>query len=132
MVRRRVLLFAGLVMTQIAHSTEEYIGRLWEVLPPARFISSLFASDLARGFLVFNVLVIALGLFCLIGPVARDWPAGRAVAWGWSLAELANGVGHLLLPLAQGDYVPGLVTAPALIVFALLVMHDLRRVARAV
>ena len=132
MVRRLVLVFGGLVMTQIAHSTEEYIGRLWEVLPPARFISGLFSSELARGFLVFNLLVIALGVFCLLGPVARGWPSGRPVAWGWSLIELANGVGHLLLSLAQGGYVPGLVTAPALIVFALLVMHDLRRVARAV
>ena len=114
-------------MTQMAHSTEEYIGRLWDVLPSARAVSGLFSSDLARGFLVFNLLVITLGLFCLLGPVARGWASARAVAWGWSLVELANGVGHLLFSLIGRAYVPGLVTAPALIVFAMLLMRDLRR-----
>jgi len=126
-VRRRVVIFAALVMIQIAHSIEEYTGHLWEVLPPARVISGLFSSDLSRGFVVFNLGVVVLGVLCLAGPMARAWPAARPIAWGWSLVELLNGVGHLLLAFMQGGYFPGLVTAPVLIAFAILLMRDLRQ-----
>ena len=126
-MRRRVVIFAALVITQIAHSIEEYMGHLWEVLPPARFISGLFSSDLSRGFLFVNLAVIVVGVLCLTGPLARAWPAARPIAWIWSLVELLNGVGHLLLAFVRGAYFPGMVTAPALIAFALLLMRDLRR-----
>jgi hypothetical protein len=38
--------FGALVLAQAAHSTEESVGRLWESLPPARFISDLASDDL--------------------------------------------------------------------------------------
>jgi len=126
-VRRRVVIFAALVITQIAHSIEEYEGHLWEVLPPARVISGLFSSDLSHGFMVFNLGVVVLGVLCLAGPVARAWSAARPIAWSWSLVELLNGVGHVLLAFGQGGYFPGLATAPALIAFAILLMRDLRQ-----
>jgi hypothetical protein len=128
-VSRRLLLFTGLVMTQVAHSIEEYIGRLWDVLPPARLVSGLFSSDLPRGFVIFNLCVIALGVICLAGPVAREWPSARPLVWGWSFVELLNGVAHLLFTLTERGYFPGALTAPFLIVFAVLLMRDLRHVA---
>jgi hypothetical protein len=39
---------------QAAHSCEEYVWRLYESFPPARFVSSLISSDLQRGFLIAN------------------------------------------------------------------------------
>ena len=126
-MRRRMVVFAALVTTPIAHSIEEYIGHLSEVLPPARVVSGPFSSNLSRGFVVFNLCVIVLGVLCLAGPMARTWPAARPIAWSWSLVELLNGVGHLLLAFVRGAYFPGMVTAPALIAFALLLMRDLRR-----
>jgi len=126
-VRRRMVVFAALVTTPIAHSIEEYIGHLSEVLPPARVVSGPFSSNLSRGFVVFNLCVIVLGVLCLAVPIARAWPAARPIAWSWSLVERLNGVGHLLRAFAQGGYFPGLVTAPALIAFAILLMRDLRQ-----
>jgi len=122
-----MVVFAALVTTPIAHSIEEYIGHLSEVLPPARVVSGPFSSNLSRGFVVFNLCVIVLGVLCLAVPIARAWPAARPIAWSWSLVELLNGVGHLLLAFVRGAYFPGMVTAPALIAFALLLMRDLRR-----
>jgi len=128
-VRRRVLLFAALLAAQGLHSIEEYMGHLWDVLPPARFISGLFSGDLSRGFLTFNIAVIVFGGLCLGGPVAHDWPSARPIVWGWILVEIVNGMGHALLTLAQRAYVPGVLTAPLLIVFAILLMRDMRQAA---
>lgn len=128
-MRHRVVLFGGLVATQVAHSIEEYSARLWDVLPPARFISGLFSDDLSRGFLIFNLGVVVLGILCLAGPVAHAWPSARPLVWAWSGVEMANGIGHLGLSLVQRGYYPGALTAPILFVLAVLLMRDLRRAA---
>src|SRR5712692_8631863 len=61
--------FGTLVLAQAAHSMEEYVGRLWESFPPARFLTGLISQDLERGFIVINVSLVAFGLLVL--PVAR-------------------------------------------------------------
>jgi hypothetical protein len=123
------VLFAALVTTQVAHSIEEHVGHLWDVLPPARVVSDVFSNDPSRGFLAFNLGVMAFGAVCLVGPVARGWRAARPLTWGWSVAELLNGSGHLVLSLVRRGYFPGALTAPVLILFAVALMRDLRRVA---
>src|SRR5881397_2539472 len=37
--------FLALVAAQTAHSAEEYLGRLWDVFPPARFVTGLISED---------------------------------------------------------------------------------------
>ena len=117
--------FLLLVLAQGAHSVEEYVTRLFEVFAPARFVSSLVSSDLAVGFLVVNVTIVALGLWCWAFPVRLQWPAAQGVAWGWALVELANGSGHVLLALSRGGYFPGAITAPLLLATGawLVVLH---------
>jgi hypothetical protein len=107
-----------LILAQAAHSVEEYTQRLWDVLAPARFVSSLFSADLPRGFLIANAALVAFGLWCWAAPVRRGWHSARAFAWFWALLELANGAGHVVLALSQGGYFPGVATAPFLLLFA--------------
>ena len=111
----RVFLF--LILAQAAHSIEEYFGKLYEVFAPARMVSSLMSDDLALGFLVGNVALVAFGLWCWAFPVRRGWKAAIALTWFWSLLELANGVGHTGLALARKGYFPGVLTAPLLLLF---------------
>jgi hypothetical protein len=40
--------FLVLVIVQVAHSIEEYVFRLYEVFPPARFASGLISSGLQK------------------------------------------------------------------------------------
>jgi hypothetical protein len=42
--------FLFLILTQAAHSIEEYVTRLYQVFAPARFVSSLISNNLALGF----------------------------------------------------------------------------------
>jgi hypothetical protein len=65
MNNRVKLTFLMLVLTQGLHSVEEYFGRLWEVLPPARFLSSLVSDDLREGFLIINIGLFIFGLLNL-------------------------------------------------------------------
>ena len=90
------LAFGALVLTQAAHSIEEYFGRLWELFPLARFVTSLVSSNLERGFIVINVALIAFGLWCFIWPVRRGWPVAGALAWLWVVVGMVNGIGHPL------------------------------------
>src|SRR5580698_5717719 len=87
-------IFAALVVAQAAHSIEEYIGRLYEVFPPARFVSGLISQNLQRGFVIFNIVLVSFGLWCFIGPVRGRWPSASPLVWFWIVAELINGIGH--------------------------------------
>ncbi len=48
------ILFLALILTQAGHSIEEYSTRLYDVLAPARFVSSFFSDDRSIGFAIFN------------------------------------------------------------------------------
>jgi len=111
--------FAALVLAQTAHSTEEYFGRLWEALLPARVVSRVFSSSPQLGFLIANVLIVAFGVWCAAWPVNRGWRGARALAWGWIVVEVANGVLHPLVALVFQRYIAGVFTAPVLLVVAL-------------
>lgn len=118
--------FLALVVAQVAHSTEEYLGRLYEVIPPARFVSGLISQDLERGFLIFNGLLVLFGFWCFLWPVRRGWPSAVPLAWLWIAIELLNGIGHPLWSLRQQGYTPGVVTAGILLIIALYLARHLR------
>lgn len=120
--------FGAIVLAQAAHSVEEYVGRLWESFPPARFLSGVVSQDLERGFLIINVSLVAFGLWCFFWPVRQGWPSAVPLAWAWVALELINGIGHPLWSLWQGSYTPGVVTAPVLLVLALYLAVQSRRV----
>jgi hypothetical protein len=119
--------FGALVLAQLAHSSEEYVGRLWESFPPARFVSGLISGDLERGFLIANAALLAFGLWCWLAPVRRGWRSAIPLAWGWVALESLNGIGHLLWTLRQGHYTPGVGSAPALLIAALYLASQLLR-----
>jgi hypothetical protein len=118
--------FLALVATQAAHSLEEYFGRLYDVFPPARFVSGLISQDLERGFVIFNVVLVAFGLWCFVGPVRGQWPSAIPLVWFWVLIELINGIGHPLWTVAERSYTPGVATAPFLLFLALYLAWQLR------
>ena len=107
--------FLILIVAQAAHSIEEYVFRLFDVFAPARFVSGLVSSDLARGFAIVNAFLVLFGLWCDWARVRPAHSAARAFAWFWTLLEFGNGTGHTLLAMSQGGYFPGLGTAPILL-----------------
>jgi hypothetical protein len=105
-------IFLALILAQAAHSVEEYVFRLYDVLAPARYVSSLFGIDRQIGFVIFNVALVLFGLWCR----HRTMRSGRvALAWFWALLEIANAMAHVGLAIAAGGYFPGLATAPLLL-----------------
>ena len=119
--------FGALILAQAAHSIEEYCGRLWESFPPARFLTGVISDDLETGFLVINIGLVAFGVWCFLWPVRRGWPSAIPLAWFWVTIEMINGVGHPLWSLRQGGYTPGVATAPLLLILALYLARELRR-----
>lgn len=117
--------FLALIAVQAAHSVEEYAFRLYDVLAPARFISGLFSSDLARGLAIANLGLVLFGAWCYVVPVRRGLPSARGLAWFWALLELGNGVGHSAFAVARGGYFPGVATAPLLFGIAVYVISRL-------
>jgi hypothetical protein len=125
-VTRFQLSFLALVATQAAHSVEEYVGRLYDVFPPARVVSGLISQDLERGFVIFNGALVTFGLWCFVGPVRGHWPSAIPLVWFWVVIELINGIGHPLWTLAERRYTPGVATAPLLLFLALYLARQLR------
>ena len=118
MERKIQLIFLFLILSQGAHSAEEYVTRLYEVFAPARFVSGLVSNDLGLGFLVVNAALVTFGLWCWAVPVRSGWYAARGLVWFWTILELSNGAGHSALALSRGGYFPGVATAPLLLLFA--------------
>jgi uncharacterized protein with HXXEE motif len=127
---RLQLTFPALSVAQAAHPLEEYRGRLYDVFPPARFVSGAITSDRERGFLAVNALILAFGLWCWLWPLRRRWRIAIAVAWVWAVVEALNGIGHSAWSLLRGGYTPGVATAPALLVLALALASQLVTPAR--
>lgn len=119
--------FGALIFAQLAHSIEEYVGRLWEVFFPARFLTGMISSDRELGFIALNAALVAFGLWCLLFPVRREWPSAAGLIWLWIVVETINGVGHPVWALLQGGYAPGVLTAPLLLVISLYLGFQLRR-----
>ena len=117
--------FGALIVVQAAHSVEECVGHLWESFPPARFTAGLFGPDLERNFVTLNILLVTFGAWCFFWPVRRHWPSAAAFAWGWTVIELINGVGHSGWTLRQGGYTPGVATAPVLFMLAVYLARQL-------
>lgn len=126
MSNRSATTFGLLILAQAAHSIEEYVGRLWESFPPARLVSGLVSDDLRLGFLAVNVALVTFGVWCYLWPVSRGWRSARAIASGWAVIEVINGVGHPLWSVRQGGYTPGVVTAPVLLILAAALAWQLR------
>ena len=118
--------FIALVGVQALHSIEEYLGGLYEVFPPATFVSGLLSSNLRRGFVEFNVALVLFGVWCFLWPIRRRWPSTAIFAWFWVAIELVNGIGHPLWSLRELAYTPGLATAPMLLILALYIAWQLR------
>jgi hypothetical protein len=118
--------FLALVCVQAVHSIEEFRNRLYEVLAPARAVSGLISEDRRVGFVIFNAVLVAFGLWCWLVPIRRGTPSWRALAWAWVILETANGTVHVVWALVAGAYRPGLYTAPLLIAVALFLAAQLR------
>ena len=128
MSRRSQRLFLLLVIVQAAHSVEEYVTRLFDVFPPARWVSGLISNDLAMGFAIVNAAIVAAGVLCYVGPVRGGGSAGRVVAIVWSAIELANGFGHIAMATMAGGYFSGALTAVGLVATAGCLAFSLRNV----
>ena len=89
------------------------------MFPPARVVSSLISTNLATGFAVANIALVALGVWCYAARVGPGHPSAPFWSWFWTLLEGANGTGHIILALAQGAYFPGAWTAPFLLALSL-------------
>jgi hypothetical protein len=126
------IVFLLLVLTQGVHSVEEYIGKLWEVLLPARIISGFFSKDLQTGFLIFNIILFVFGAFCWLVPVRKNYSSAPAFILFWIIIELINGIGHPLWSISVRAYRPGLFTAPLLLLLSsylcVLILNFSRRV----
>jgi len=110
--------FLFLILTQAAHSVEECVTKLYDVLAPARFVAGLISDDLARGFLIANTIIVAFGMWTWAFPVRRGWRPAGGLVWFWTILELINGVNHLALAAWRRGYFPGALTAPLLLLFA--------------
>ncbi|NER12865.1 HXXEE domain-containing protein [Leptobacterium flavescens] len=119
--------FLILVLVQALHSTEEYIGKLWEVSAPAEYLSGLISSDIETGFLVINVGLFVFGIFCWLFIVRTNHRFAPFFIWFWIVLEIVNGLGHLLWSFYEKNYIPGLWTAPFLLIAAVYLRYTYKK-----
>jgi len=126
MDHRIKIAFVALVLTQIAHSVEEYAFRFYVVFPPARLLNELLPGFTRPGFVIFNILLACFGLWCFFFRVRPVTKSARRWIWLWVVIELFNGFGHPGWAIAARTYIPGLATSVVLLGLAAYLLHLLR------
>ncbi len=111
--------FLLLIIFQGFHSIEEYCGRLWDVLTPARIVSGAVSSNLEVGFVLINISLFIFGVMCWLISTRQKRISYQGFIWIWILIEVLNGIGHPLLALNRHSYYPGLLTSPFLLILSL-------------
>ena len=119
--------FLALILVQAAHSVEEHLFRLYDVLGPARYISEFTGFDRATVFAFGNTALVLFGLWCYFARVLPGHRSARAFAWFWALLEIANALNHIALATFLGGYSPGVATAPLLLATAAWLVLQLSR-----
>src|SRR5262249_16242765 len=82
--------FPRLVAAQALPAVEESFGRLYDVLPPAAYVSGLISNDHRVGFLIANSALVGFGVWCWLVPIRRRKPSAVPLAWFWVVLESAN------------------------------------------
>ena len=124
MNKKLSLWFLLLIISQGLHSIEEYIGKLWESFPPAKWLTGIFSSDHHLSFIGINVGIFLAGMaswYFFIKPVHRY---RTPVLWFWIVLALVNGAGHMAWGITNKGYEPGVLTAPLLLIFAFLTIRQ--------
>ena len=110
--------FLLIVLVQGLHSIEEYFGNLWDVYPPATFLSGLVSSNLKTGFIIINIGLFIILMITWLSTFSKNFSI-RGFLWFWTVMELINGIGHSVWAITERSYEPGLITAPILILLAI-------------
>jgi len=118
--------FVALVLMQALHSIEEYIGRLWEVYAPAKYISGLVSDNHEQGFVIINIALFIFGLLIWLAAI-RNYSFAIIPIWFLIIMEIINSIGHSIWAIMQRDYVPGVATAPFLFVLAIFLLLQLTK-----
>jgi len=124
--------FLALIFLQALHSLEEYAFGFFEVFPPARLLNEIWPGVAQPGFIAFNVLLVAFGLWCFFWRVQPGAHTARRWAWLWVVIEAYNGIGHPIWAAAIHGYNPGLASAPFLLGLSLYLAFQLHSSARSV
>ena len=122
---KRNALFLGLVIVQACHSIEEYLGELWNVFPPAKWLTSMVYHDRHIGFLIINIGLFILGLLCWYFLVRPNHKLAIYAIGFWLVIELMNGIGHPIWSIMQSSYTPGVITAPFLLIISLVLFKTI-------
>jgi len=120
-------LFLVLILVQGAHSSEEYMGRLWENFPPATYLTGVISENPETGFLIANIGLFVFGIICWFILVSGSSLFARPIIWFWIVLETINGLGHPIWSLIQGAYTPGVATAFILLLLSILIYRQLKR-----
>ena len=88
---RNKIIFLLLVLAQGLHSVEEYFGQLWNVFPPAKFVTGLISENPETGFLIINIGFFIFGIWCWFFPVLRNYNYARGLIWFGIVIEMING-----------------------------------------
>jgi len=127
MNKRIKRLFLILVLVQGLHSFEEYYGKLWESFPPATMLCSLVSDNLIAGFLIINIGLFVFGMLCWLIPIRNDYSLAKFLVWFWIIIQFINGIGHPIWTIMQKDYTPGIITAPILLILAIVLIKEMQK-----
>ena len=122
---RNKIIFLLLVLVQGLHSVEEYFGQLWNVFPPAKFLTGLISENPETGFLIINIGFFIFGIWCWIFPVRKNYSYAHGLIWFWIVIEIINGFGHSMWALFEGVYVPGAATAILLLLLSIYLSYHI-------
>ncbi|HZD80339.1 MAG TPA: hypothetical protein VE646_09915 [Actinomycetota bacterium] len=112
-------LYPGLVLAQTLQSFELFVYGHLEVVPGVSITPEYFVLFSLTGLLLMGALIPSVAH-------GRGW--ALRLAKTFAVLEVLNGAGHIMVPIVQWEYYPGLWTAPIILIFAAALGRSLRHV----
>ena len=110
---------------QCLHFTEEFITRLYELLPQLLGLP-VWSKEF---FVTFNLSWIFIWILSAVG-IKNNFRAAFIPLWFFAIMMIANGIIHPLLAVAVGGYFPGLITSPIVGILGILILNRLLKMTK--
>jgi hypothetical protein len=116
--------FGALVAVQAAHSVEESVFGLYDLLPYIRWMDDVFEGGAFTLFVTLNTLFVLFGAWAYLARVRPGAPTAGLFVMLFVVIETLNGILHPAWSLLAGAYIPGTATAPLLLVVSLMLLRS--------
>lgn len=116
----------AMIVVQLVHGVEEFVGEFWNAFPPMHAVYGGVSGLGPAVFVFFHALLMLFGLWCCV-QVRRGGLKGWEAIVAWVVIQGVTLAVHAAWFIVDPRYQPGLATTPLFVVTIAVAIAALKR-----